>query len=255
MPSGGSERARNLPAMARFHCPVPLIPGADLELPAAAARHVQVLRQQPGGVITLFNGEGGEFSATIVRMGRSEVTVRVDAFSAVERQPRRRVHLALGMPANDRMDWLVEKAAELGVTGIQPLHTAHSVLRLSGERATKKRTHWQQVAVAACEQCGGNRVPEVLAVQDLAIWIPRSEPIAPLRCVLALTDEAQPLAQVLHSAATDATVLFLSGPEGGLSPAEDAQAIAAGFVPVTLGPRVLRAETAALAALTLALTL
>ena len=144
--------------MPRFHCPVALSTGVELALPAAAARHVQVLRHQPGDAITLFSGEGGQWQATILRMGRSDVAVRVDAFEAVDPEPQRHVHLALGMPANDRMDWLVEKATELGVAGIQPLHTAHSVLRLSGERATKKQAHWQSVAIAACEQCGGNRV-------------------------------------------------------------------------------------------------
>ncbi len=238
--------------MPRFHCPVPLTAGAELELPAAAARHVQVLRHQPGDAITLFNGEGGQWQATVLRMGRSDVAVRVEAFEAVEREPQRRVHLALGMPANDRMDWLVEKAAELGVTSVQPLHTAHSVLRLAGERAVKKQVHWQQVAVAACEQCGGNRVPLVQPVADVAAWLRASAGIAPLRCVLSLADGARPLADVLRDQPADAPVLFLSGPEGGLSPQEDAAARAAGFLPVTLGPRVLRAETAALAALVLA---
>ncbi len=235
--------------MPRFHCPVPLSAGAELELPPAAARHVQVLRHQPGDAITLFNGEGGQWQGTVLRMGRSDVAVRVDAFEAVEREPARRVHLALGMPANERMDWLVEKAAELGVASVQPLHTAHSVLRLSGDRAVKKQVHWQQVAVAACEQCGGNRVPAVQAVADLAAWLRNSADLAPLRCVLSLADGARPLTEVLREAPADAPVLFLSGPEGGLSPQEDAAARAAGFRPVTLGPRVLRAETAALAAL------
>jgi 16S rRNA (uracil1498-N3)-methyltransferase len=208
-----------------------------------------VLRHQPGDAITLFNGEGGQWQATVLRMGRSDVAVRVDTFEAVEREPARRVHLAMGMPANERMDWLVEKATELGVASIQPLHTAHSVLRLSGERATKKQTHWQQVAVAACEQCGGNRVPQVQPVADFTGWLRDGSGIAALRCVLSLADGAQPLAEVLHEAPADAPVLFLSGPEGGLSSQEDAAARAAGFLPVTLGPRVLRAETAALAAL------
>ena len=240
--------------MPRFHCPVPLTLGVELELPAAAARHVQVLRLQPGGVITLFNGEGGEYSATILRMGRSDVAVRVDHHAPVEREAGRRVLLAVGMPANDRMDWLVEKAAELGVRSVQPLHTAHSVLRLAGERATKKQAHWQSVAIAACEQCGGNRVPAVMPVADLAAWLPASAGVAALRCVLSLAPGTRPLTEVLGDAPADAGVLFLSGPEGGLSATEDAQARAAGFVPVTLGPRVLRAETAALAALVQALS-
>ena len=239
--------------MPRFHCPLPLVAGAELELPAAAARHVQVLRLQPGSVITLFNGEGGQWRASVLRMGRSDVAVRVDAFEAVESEPQRRVHLALGMPANERMDWLVEKAAELGVASVQPLHTAHSVLRLSGDRATKKQAHWQSVAVAACEQCGGNRVPPVQPVAELTAWLPRSADTAPLRCVLSLAEGARPLTELLRDTATGAPVLFLSGPEGGLSAQEDAQARLAGFVPVTLGPRVLRAETAALAALVQAL--
>ena len=240
--------------MPRFHCPVPLTLGAEIELPATAARHVQVLRLQPGGVITLFNGEGGEHSATILRMGRSDVAVRIDAHHAIEREPKRAVHLAVGMPANDRMDWLVEKATELGVASIQPLHTAHSVLRLSGERATKKQAHWQQVAVAACEQCGGNRVPVIHPVRDLNSWLKsvpgESTAESWQNCVLSLAEGSNGLANWLReSSERNAPVRFLSGPEGGLSPAEEAQAIAAQFAPVTLGSRVLRAETAALAAL------
>jgi len=244
--------------MPRFHCPAVLLSGQPLTLPAGTARHVQVLRLQPGQVITLFNGEGGEWDATITRMGRSDVDVVLGAHHAIEREATRAVHLALGMPANDRMDWLVEKAAELGVASVQPLHTAHSVLRLSGDRALKKQTHWQSVAVAACEQCGGNRVPHVQPVADFAAWL-KALPATPadsapvLRCLLSLAEGTQPLTRALAQAPVGAAVWFLSGPEGGLSPAEDAQARAAGFVPVTLGPRVLRAETAALAALTLAL--
>lgn len=239
--------------MPRFHCPVPLAAGATLDLPPAAARHVQVLRLQPGDALTLFNGEGGQWRASVLRMGRSDVSVRVEVFEDVEREAARRVHLAMGMPANERMDWLVEKAAELGVASLQPLHTAHSVLRLSGDRATKKQAHWQSVAAAACEQCGGNRVPVVQPVADLATWLRESAGVAPLRCVLSLAEGTRPLGDVLRGQPADAPVLFLSGPEGGLSPSEDAQARAAGFVPVTLGPRVLRAETAALAALVQAL--
>jgi 16S rRNA (uracil1498-N3)-methyltransferase len=236
--------------MPRFHCPVPLHPGELLDLPASAARHVQVLRLQPGAVITLFNGEGGEHDATVTQMGRSNVQVQVGTHHAIEREAVRPIHLALGMPANERMDWLVEKAAELGVASVQPLHTAHSVLRLSGERAAKKQAHWQSVATAACEQCGGNRVPPVHPVRDFAAWLAGAARIAPLRCVLSLAPGTRPLAGVLQDAAPpDTPVLFLSGPEGGLNASEDAQARAAGFLPVTLGARVLRAETAALAAL------
>src|ERR1035437_7207742 len=162
--------------MPRFYCPTPLMTGTLLDLPDGAARHVQVLRLQPGMDITLFNGQAdvggqyGEFSATVTHMGRSSVQVEVGTWTVIQREPTRAVHLAVGMPANERMDWLVEKAAELGVASIQPLMTERSVLRLSGERASKKVAHWQSVAVAACEQCGGNRVPVIHAVLSLADW-------------------------------------------------------------------------------------
>jgi len=237
--------------MARIHSPAPLHAGQVLALPPTAARHVQVLRMQPGQELTLFDGRGGEWQASIEKIGRSDVQVRVGAHDAVEREPQAQVHLAVGIPANERMDWLVEKATELGVSGITPLHTAHSVLRLSGERAQKKQAHWQAVAVAACEQCGRNRVPTVAPVQNLDAWLPAPNDAA-LRCVLSLAEGSRPLGEVLKEASPHQAVWFLSGPEGGLSAAEDERARAAGFVPVSLGARVLRAETAALAALVLA---
>ena len=240
--------------MPRFHCPIPLVTGQTVDLPASAARHVQVLRMQPGMEITLFNGEGGEFQATVSRMGRSDVQVSVGAYSERECEAGVAVHLAVGMPANDRMDWLVEKATELGVASIQPLMTAHSVLRLKGERAEKKQAHWQAIAVSACEQCGRNRVPSVWPVIDLDTWLAQApthaQPtVSPLRCVLSLRADTRPLPAALDALASVGSILFLSGPEGGLSDTEDQQARAMGWMPVTLGPRVLRAETAALAAL------
>ena len=240
--------------MPRFFCPAELVPGQVLDLPASAARHVQVLRLQPGDAITLFNhgpgwngaSPGGEFDATVTRMGRSDVQVEVGAHHAVEREAPRQVHLAVGMPANDRMDWLVEKSTELGVASIQPLMTERSVLRLSGERAEKKVAHWQSVAISSCEQCGGNRVPLVHPLQTLAQWL-KSSPVASHKFLLSLRDGAQPIPT--HTSG-NMVVWFLSGPEGGLSPAEEEAALSTGFTPATLGPRVLRAETAALAALT-----
>ncbi|MFZ5565590.1 MAG: 16S rRNA (uracil(1498)-N(3))-methyltransferase [Pseudomonadota bacterium] len=233
--------------MPRFHCPVSLSVGSTLTLPAGAARHVQVLRLQPDDTITLFNGEGGECEATVTRMGRSEVEVHIVSHTAVEREAPRAVHLALGVPANERMDWLVEKAAELGAASLQPLQTERSVLRLSGERAEKKRKHWQAIAVAACEQCGRNRVPPVPDLQALTTWLDKGE-LPHQRLLLSLQADSLPLAQQV-ARLDGGPVVFLSGPEGGLSPAEEQVARAAGFVPVSLGPRTLRAETAPLAAL------
>ena len=237
--------------MPRFYCPTPLHPDASLLLPEGAARHVQVLRLQPGSEITLFNGEGGEWRATVTRMGRSEVQVQLVAHQALEREAPREVHLALGMPANERMDWLVEKAAELGAASLQPLQAERSVLRLAGERAEKKRSHWQGIAIAACEQCGRNRVPPVHAVQSVPAWLATALPAQ--RLLLSLQPDSTPLAQRLARLAPG-PVLFLSGPEGGLSGTEEEAARAHGFLPVSLGPRTLRAETAPLAALA-ALTL
>ncbi len=242
--------------MPRFHCPTPLQTGDVISLPAGAARHVQVLRMQPGDVITLFSGEPmhGEFQATIEHMGRSDVRVLVGAHSSVERESARQVHLIVSVPANDRMDWLVEKATELGVASIQPVMTERSVLRLSGERADKKRVHWQAVAVAACEQCGRNQVPVVHAVLGLNAWLAANKGkhggnSEQLRYLLSLRPERKALSTLVGQ--SSAAVTFLSGPEGGFSTAEEDVALAKGFQAVSLGNRVLRAETAGLAALTL----
>ena len=237
--------------MPRFYCPAPLVTGLAFSLPPGAARHVQVLRTQPGDGITLFNGEGGEFDASVTRMGRSDVEVEVGAHHAVEREAPRAVHLLAGITANERMDWLVEKATELGVASITPLVAERSVLKLKGERADKKRAHWQAVAVAAAEQCGRNRVPEVHTAVTLNEWLKQAA--AGQRWVLSLSEGTRALSKMM-GAADLPPVTVLSGPEGGLSPAEEATALAAGFTPVTLGPRVLRAETAPLAVLA-ALTL
>lgn len=251
--------------MPRFFCAAQLSPGALLNLPAGAARHVQVLRLQPNDAITLFNGGpgwdqvgaiGGEYRAVVTEMGRSHVQVQVESHIAVERQPLRQIHLLVGMPANERMDWLVEKATELGVASIQPLMTERSVVRLAGDRADKKVAHWQSVAISASEQCGGNMVPTIHSIKTLSAWLkePSCAALEPSkRWLLSLRQESTPLRQVLSDTAAGATGYehgyFLSGPEGGLSHSEEEAAISVGFTAVSLGLRVLRAETAALTAL------
>ena len=244
----------------RIHIATPLQAGAEIELPANASRHVQVLRLQPGAALTLFDGQGGEWSAEVLAMGRKTVSARVLAHQAIERELATPVTLALGMPANERMDTLVEKATELGVARIVPLVCERSVLRLAGERAERKAAHWQAIAVAACEQSGRNRLPQIDTPMSLRDWLAiasaASAASAPgaagaaaagARLLLSLAGGALPLAA--RRPAAGEPLLVLSGPEGGLSPAELAAAHAAGFTPVSLGPRVLRADTAPLAVL------
>ncbi len=227
-----------------------------LDLPPTAARHVQVLRMQPGHTLTLFNGEGGEYTAEVQHMGRSDVRVVVGEHRAVECEAVHHVHLAVGMPANERMDWLVEKATELGVHRITPLMTERSVVRLSGERAEKKQAHWQAVAASASEQCGRNRVPVIDLPERLDAWLARQTPQTEVvQGVLSLHASTQPLSALMASrqgaAVSPNTWVLLNGPEGGLTDAEDAAARAKGFAAISLGQRVLRAETAALGALAL----
>ncbi|MFV0679938.1 16S rRNA (uracil(1498)-N(3))-methyltransferase [Ottowia sp.] len=237
--------------MPRFHVPLPLAAGVRLSLPPGTVRHVQVLRLQPGQGITLFNGEGGQWSATIARMGRSEVEVLVQTPEAVEREAARAVHLAVGLMAADRMDWLLEKATELGAASLQPLLAERSSLRLLGERATRKHAHWQAVAVAACEQSGRNRLIDVLKQLSFQEYIEAPKAPDGWRSVLSLAAGAVPWREAMATLPAAMPVTLLSGPEGGLSAHEEAAARTAGYVPVSLGPRVLRAETAPLAALAL----
>ncbi|NBY05482.1 MAG: 16S rRNA (uracil(1498)-N(3))-methyltransferase [Betaproteobacteria bacterium] len=230
--------------MPRFFHPGPLHAQWSTLLSPAAARHAQVLRLQPQDPVQLFNGEGGEWSACIEQMGRKDVQVRVLDHLPVEREAAHHVVLAVGMPANERMDWLVEKATELGVARLVPLMTARSVLRLQSERALKRQAHWQAMAHAACEQCGRNRPPVIEPPQSLVHWLQLDHGHSQKHLLSLSNQGAAPPLGSPH-------VTLLSGPEGGLSSTEEKLAIAAGFAPWQLGPRTLRAETAALAALTL----
>ncbi len=229
--------------MLRLYVDAPLAAGQRLDLPPGPARHAQVRRVQPGDALLLFDGRGGEWQARVQAMGRQSVQVELLAHAAVDRELRPRVTLAVGMPANERMDWLVEKATELGAAALQPLLCERSVLRLQGERAERKREHWQAQAVAAAEQCGRTQLPAVQPVRRLADWL-LGLPAGGVRWLLS-PQAASPPARP----AADAALLVLSGPEGGLSADEERAARAAGFDAVQLGPRVLRAETAPLAVL------
>ncbi len=228
----------------RLYVDSPLRAHATLALPEAAARHAQVLRLQPSSEVTLFDGRGGEWAARIEAMGKREVTATALVHKAIERELPCHVTLALAMPSGERMDFVIEKASELGAARIVPLTCERSVLRLAGERADKRRAHWQAIAAAACEQCGRNRVPEVSAPQPLAAWLSMlgERATEQQRWLLGWRD-----ARPFSDAAQAATVLTLSGPEGGFTADEEALAAACGFITVGLGPRVLRADTAPLA--------
>jgi 16S rRNA (uracil1498-N3)-methyltransferase len=228
----------------RLYCDLPLSPGAEIVLPEAAARHaVTVLRLQPGDTLRLFNGAGGEYSASLVAVSKRETRVRLIAFHAAERESPLKITLALGISAGERMDYSLQKTTELGVSAIQPLATERSVVKLAGERADKRLQHWQHVVIAACEQCGRNRVPAVAPVQKLFTYLATIDPSK--RLLMLSPDATTPLKQVAR--ATE--VVLLVGAEGGLAPAEYQAAEASGFQPVNLGPRILRTETAPAAAL------
>ncbi len=229
--------------MPRFHCPGPFAAGATVALPSQAEQHaLRVLRLRPGDELVLFDGEGGEWPGRLVESGRG-LRVMLGEWREVEREAPLALTLAQALAVADKMDWLVQKAVELGACAIVPVQAKRSVLRLSGERAGKRLRHWQQVLVAACEQCGRNRLPGLEDVVDLPHFLAR--PGRETR--LLLSPGAGMRLTALPRPAGAVTLLV--GPEGGFDPDEEAAARAAGFQPVSLGPRVLRTETAGLAAI------
>jgi 16S rRNA (uracil1498-N3)-methyltransferase len=228
--------------MTRIFVDGPLAEGTSLPLPEAAARHVgQVLRMRAGEPLTLFDGRGGEYAATVLTVERREVVVRIGAFDPVDRESPLRLTLAQCVSKGDRMDYTIQKAVELGVTAIVPLLSARSVVKLDAERWDKKLDHWRGVVASACEQSGRTRLPPVAPVQTLNTWLPQS---SGLRLLLA-----PGAAQRLKSLPPVQQATLLVGPEGGLGDDETAAAVRAGFVALGLGPRVLRTETAGVALL------
>lgn len=228
----------------RFYCRAALAPGAHVELPEPVARHaVRVLRLAPGASLTLFDGRGGEYPAQIERIERERVHAVLGAWHDVERESPLRVTLVQALQAGEKMDFTVQKAVELGVRHIVPVESRRSVMRLAGERAAKRVAHWQGVVAAACEQSGRNQVPLVAPLEKLENWLARPAGDS-LRLMLAPDAE-----QALTEIAPASEVQLLIGAEGGLDPQEVIAAKQAGFLPVRMGPRVLRTETAGLAAL------
>jgi len=228
----------------RIYHPSQLTSGNRIELSDTAANHVaRVLRLPVGAPLILFNGKGGEFTATISTIDKRRVNVDIGIFHNIEREPPLQLWLAQGISRGERMDYTIQKAVELGVSRIIPLFTEHCGVRLDGERLEKRIRHWQGVIVGACEQCGRNRLPQVDPALSFSQWL--TMPADGLR--LVLTPEADHSLSQL--AAPTGPITLLIGPEGGLSEQEIELAQQSGYTGLRLGPRILRTETAAVATL------
>lgn len=234
----------------RFYCPGPISPGAEIPLPEAAGHHaLRVLRLKPGDAAVVFNGDGGEYSGRISRAGRQGIAVTALEWRDAGRESPLQIRLVQGLCGSDKMDWLLAKAVELGVAEVQPVTASRSVVKLSGERAEKRLAHWQGVVVAACEQCGRTRLPQLAPLLPFAAWleVEQRAAAAPDGLGILLAPQARQGLSALPRPGGKVTLLV--GPEGGFSDAEQVLAAQRGFLPVCLGARILRTETVALAAL------
>ena len=233
--------------LTRVHVSGPLAAGRRHTLEGDAANHIaRVLRLRQGDPLTLFDGRGGEYVSRVEELRKGAVIVSVHEQSPVARESSLPITLAQGVSRGERMDWVVQKATELGVTRIIPVLTERSVVRLDAKQAERKRLHWQAIAVAACEQSGRDRIPGVDAPLTMAEFAGKADS----RATRVLLSPAGSL-RVADLPRGEGGIVVLIGPEGGLTEAEQGAALTAGFVAVRLGPRVLRTETAAVAALTL----
>lgn len=228
----------------RFFCPAPLADGMRLELPAELAHHaIRVLRLKPDSSIILFNGEGGQYPARLVIEGKAGYA-DLGPHAPIEAELDGDITLVQGIPSGDKMDWVIEKAVELGVRRLVPIAAQRSVLQLSGERLHKRMKHWRRIAQAASEQSGRNRIMDIAEPRTLHQHL--VETADELPCTLFChPDGMQTLAQALD--ATQERLVFLVGPEGGWSNEEQALTTRHGLIPVRFGKRVLRSETAGLA--------
>ena len=232
----------------RFYSPETLSAGACVALSESAARHaVRVLRLREGDELILFDGRGGEHSARIARCGRDEVVAELLAWRDRECESPLHITLVQALQAGEKMDLTVQKAVELGAQRVVPVTSLRSVVRLEGERARRRVEHWRAVAASACEQCGRNRIPDIGELEGLRQWLARPVEGDVLR--LMLDPRSANTLQTLIRPDGGQRVELLIGPEGGFAPEEEAMAVEAGFIGIRLGPRVLRTETAGLAAL------
>lgn len=229
----------------RIYTPQPLSADSTLALDEAASHHLaRVLRFQLGQTLTLFNGDGSEYAATISAIDKRNVTVKIESANFIERESPLAIHLGIAISKGDRMDLVIQKAVELGVTSITPLISERVEVRLQGERAEKKLQHWQGIVIAACEQCMRNKLPQLNPITSLHDWIDREQS----ECKFVLHHRSETRFDEIKK---PQSVALLIGPEGGLSETEIAAAERKEFSSLRLGPRVLRTETAPLAALAL----
>jgi 16S rRNA (uracil1498-N3)-methyltransferase len=235
---GVKQPAARIP---RFHVPVTPLPGVEIELSAWAARHCAVLRLRRGDAVVVFDGAGGEFAAELTLVSEDGTRARVLSGRAVERESPLGITLAQCISGGDRMDLTLQKSTELGVARIVPIASERSIVKLSRDRADRRVAHWRKIVIAACEQCGRNRIPEVAGIIELDTFL--SEPLGgALRLLLAPDAEGG-----LKRLDPPESVILLVGPEGGLAPHERRHAESRGFLPVRFGPRTLRTETAPIA--------
>ncbi len=228
--------------MPRFFVDLPLSPGAKIDLPPVPAHHAaRVLRLVKGAEVVLFNGQGGEYPAVLEWVDKDGVTARCREWHDIERESPLDIRLAQGISSGERMDYTLQKAVELGVTAIQPLAMRRSVVKLTSERATRRVEHWQGIVMSASEQCGRNHLPQVAMPMDIPQWLAT----APSGLKLFLSPEADSTLRDLDR--PQGPVWLVAGPEGGFEPEESTLIQDFGFIPVRLGPRILRTETAALA--------
>jgi 16S rRNA (uracil1498-N3)-methyltransferase len=231
--------------MPRFYCAQPLAAGLTIALPDPVARHAWVVRLQPGAELTLFNGDGGEYLAELATLDKKGASARIVAFIERDRELPYEITLAQALPEAAKMDWIIEKAVELGVAAIQPLAAQRCVVRLAGERAEKKQAHWQGVIAAASEQSGRNRLARLAPVNEFGRWIEQHD----LHRRILLSPRGNDTLAGWARHQPPQALCLLVGPEGGFSEAEEALAIRHGALTLSMGPRILRTETAALAAL------
>jgi len=230
--------------MPRFYLDQPLELGMRCELPDEVSHHIAVLRLKPGDTVTLFNGHGGEFTASLAQIEKRRSVAHIKTFNARESEPGHALTLAQALPEGSKMDWVIEKAVELGVTAIQPLMAARSVVRLNDERAVKKLAHWRSIVVAAAAQCGRNRLPSVAMPQAFSSWIDLHD----LHPRILLSPRGQQSLTDWARHRPPQAVTLIIGPEGGLSEAEEQTAISHGAICLSMGSRVLRTETAGITA-------